>query len=63
LAAVETDGTQKPSQAFGCGCATAPSLFFNAGPSAAMKKKESLRSLRALREKGFLWLGDGYGDS
>jgi hypothetical protein len=38
LAAVEMDGSQKPPQAFGRGCATAPSLFFIAGPTLAMKK-------------------------
>jgi hypothetical protein len=51
----EIDGSQKLPQAFGRGCATAPSLFFIAGPSPAMKKIESLRSLRALREIVFIF--------
>jgi hypothetical protein len=38
LAAVEKDGSQKPPQAFGHKCATAPRLFFIAGLSPAMKK-------------------------
>jgi hypothetical protein len=57
LAAVERDGSQKPPQASGRGCAIAPSLFFMAalpegpdrgGITGNEKIVFSLRSLRAL---------------